>query len=82
MDPTAGMSESQKKFYALQKRLRGERKANQNAALAERKRKQAPMGSTEANEKRKWYEEKQRRKARELERLGIDEKDVSSPFSF
>ena len=75
-DPTAGMSAAEKKFYELQQRLKVSRKANQTAALAERKRKQAPMGSAEATEKRKWFEEKQRRKKNELERLGLDEKDV------
>ena len=79
MDPTAGMSDMQKKFYLLQQKLKASRKANQTAALAERKRKHAPTGSAEASEKRKWFEEKQKRKMNELERLGLDEKDVSIP---
>lgn len=73
------MSEKQKKFFELQQQLKVSRKANQTAALAERKRKQAPIGSAEASEKRKWFEEKQRRQAKELGRLGLDEKDVGPP---
>jgi len=41
-DPTAGMSERQKKLYELQQRLKASRKANQTAVMAERKRKQVP----------------------------------------
>lgn len=80
VDPTAGMSERQKKLFELQQRLKASRKANQTAVVAERRRKQAPT-NTEATEGRKWYEEKKKRRAAELERLGLDEKDVRTNAS-
>ena len=75
-DPTAGMSERQKKLFELQQRLKASRKANQSAVVAERRRKQAPEGADVASDKRKWFEEKKKRKEAELKRLGISEKDV------
>ena len=38
---------------------------------------QAPEGSDAAYEKRKWLEEKKKRKQDDLEKLGLEEKDVS-----
>ena len=75
-DPTAGMSERQKKLFELQQRLKASRKANQTAVVAERRRKQAPEGADVASDKRKWFEEKKKRKESELKRLGLSEKDV------
>jgi len=42
---------------------------------------QAPDGSDAAYEKRKWLEEKKKRKHDDLERLGLEEKDVSPSLS-
>ncbi len=70
------MSERQKKLFELQQRLKSSRKANQTAVMQERRRKQAPEGSDVATEKRKWFEEKQKRKQADLDRLGLEEKDV------
>ena len=81
-DPTAGMSERQKKLFQLQQRLKASRKANQTAVVQERRRKQAPEGSDVATEKRKWFEEKQKRKQADLDRLGIEEKDVCLSIFF
>lgn len=75
-DPTEGMSERQKKLFELQQRLKSSRKANQTAVMQERRRKQAPEGADEASEKRKWFEEKKKRKQADLEKLGLEEKDV------
>ena len=75
------MSERQKKLFELQQRLKSSRKANQTAVMHERKRKQAPEGSDVASEKRKWFEEKKKRKQADLDRLGLEEKDVSRFFS-
>lgn len=71
------MSERQKKLFELQQRLKASRKANQSAVMHERRRKQAPEGSDVASEKRKWFEEKKKRKQADLDRLGLEEKDVS-----
>ena len=73
------MSDRQKRLFELQQKLKASRKANQTAVMAERRRQQAPDGSDKASEKRKWFEEKQKRKEAELERLGLDKKDVSGP---
>ena len=70
------MSERQKKLFELQQRLKASRKANQTAVVAERRRKQAPEGADVASDKRKWFEEKKKRKEAELQRLGLSEKDV------
>lgn len=75
-DPTEGMSEREKKLFELQQRLKASRKANQNAVMQERRRKQAPEGADVASEKRKWFEEKKKRKQEDLEKLGLEEKDV------
>lgn len=72
------MSERQKKLFALQQRLKASRKANQTAVVAEKRREKAPEGADSATEKRKWFEEKKKRKVAELGRLGLDEDNVSS----
>ena len=74
------MSERQKKLFELQQKLKVSRKANQAAVMHERRRKQAPEGSDVASEKRKWFEEKKKRKQADLDRLGLEEKDVSPRF--
>lgn len=75
-DPYAGMSARQKTLHQLQGRLRQSRKANQIAAIAEKRREK--MGGLDGNggqmSNRKWYEEKAKRKEAELERLGLDPK--------
>ncbi|KAL4429581.1 hypothetical protein ABPG77_008630 [Micractinium sp. CCAP 211/92] len=79
VDPTAGMNPRQKKLWELQQRMKVARKANETAVVAE-KRKQAAAKADAAGgderpaqgSKRKWYEEKQKKKAEELERLGLD----------
>ena len=75
------MSERQKKLFELQQRLKSSRKANQTAVMQERRRKQAPEGSDVASEKRKWFEEKKKRKQADLDRLGLEEKDVRHPLT-
>lgn len=79
-DLYAGMSARQKQLHLLQGRLRQSRKANQVAAIAEKRREK--MGGLEGDggqmSNRKWYEEKTKRKEADLERLGLDpKKDVA-----
>lgn len=71
VDPTAGMSGRQKKLFQLQQRMKAARKANEHAVVIE-KRKQAAKkadaaagdgaGGDRQGSKRKWFEEKQKRK--------------------
>ncbi|DBA76983.1 hypothetical protein WJX77_003955 [Trebouxia sp. C0004] len=76
-DPTAGMSSREKKMYELQQRLRQSRKANENAVIAEKRRQQrGETGDKNANAKKKWFEEKQKRKHAELEKLGLDTTEI------
>jgi hypothetical protein len=75
------MSNRQKKLFELQQRLKASRKASRTAVMAERRRKLAPDGADEAYEKRKWLEEKKNRKHDDLEKLGLEEKDVSTSIN-
>jgi pre-mRNA-splicing factor SYF2 len=76
-DPTAGMSAREKKLWELQQRLRQSRKANQMAVVAEKKRLQKPEGHDSAAAKKNWFEEKKKRKADDLARLGLDSNKVA-----
>lgn len=78
-DPTAGMSAREKKLWELQQRLRQSRKANQLAVVAEKKRNQRPEGADAGTEKRQWFEEKKKRRAEDLARLGVDPEKVLPP---
>ncbi|KAG2496151.1 hypothetical protein HYH03_005753 [Edaphochlamys debaryana] len=76
-DPYAGMSAKQRKLMELRSRLQQCRKQNQHAVIAEKKRARSPGAAQVPDDKsagaqRKWFEEKQKRKAEELERLGLD----------
>jgi pre-mRNA-splicing factor SYF2 len=71
-DPTAGMNARQRKLYDLQQRIRQARKANEGAAVAERKREQLAEGAGPAGDGRKrWFEEKAKLKQAEADRLGL-----------
>ena len=78
-DPYAGLSARQRKLMELRQKLSQCRKANEHAVIAERKREQRAKGAdgdeadeSSAGAKRRWFEEQQRRKAEELQRLGLD----------
>ena len=78
-DPTMGMNDRQKKLYELRQRLQQCRKANQTAVVAEKKKHKGlvdeedkPPDDKSTNAQRKWFEERQKRKAAELQRLGLD----------
>jgi pre-mRNA-splicing factor SYF2 len=78
-DPTAGMNDRQKKLYELRQRLQQCRKANQTAVVAEKKKHKGlvdeddkPPDNKSTSAQRKWFEERQKRKAEELQRLGLD----------
>ena len=79
-DPTSGMNDRQKKLYELRQRLQQCRKANQTAVVAEKKKQKGlvdegdprPPDDKSTSSQRKWFEEKQKRKADELQRLGLD----------
>lgn len=70
------MSAREKKLWELQQRLRQSRKANQLAVVAEKKRNQRPEGADAGTEKRQWFEEKKKRRAEDLARLGVDPEKV------
>jgi pre-mRNA-splicing factor SYF2 len=76
----ANMTARERKLYQLQQRLQQCRKLNQSAVVDERKREQkvkldGPVSDSSTNAKRKWFEEKKKKKDAELERLGLTEKD-------
>ncbi|PSC68358.1 peptidyl-prolyl cis-trans isomerase CYP19-3 [Micractinium conductrix] len=81
-DPTAGMNPRQKKLWELQQRMKAARKANEHAVVAEKRKQAAAKADAAAGDggapgdrqgnKRKWFEEKQKKKAEELQRLGLD----------
>ena len=121
-DPTAGMSEREKKLWQLQRRLAQSRKANQarplppvshsiwlglqqsiaapcpclhrtirhgagaadgwclvpvqDAVVAEKRRHARPAGADEAADKKRWLEEKKKRQEDDLQRMGLEEKQV------
>ncbi|KAK9811222.1 hypothetical protein WJX72_000229 [[Myrmecia] bisecta] len=66
------MSARQRKLYELQQKLRQSRKANENAVISEKRRQQRPETEDHSTSKRKWFEEKQKRKVAALEALGLD----------
>ncbi|EFJ44934.1 hypothetical protein VOLCADRAFT_64247 [Volvox carteri f. nagariensis] len=66
------MPAKQRKLLELRQRLQQCRKQNQNAVIAEKKRQKVGTGESGGDDKRRWYEEKQKRRAEELERLGLD----------
>eukprot|EP00891_Asterochloris_glomerata_P007687 jgi/Astpho2/7687/Aster-02569 len=71
------MSARERKLYALQQRLRQSRKANENAVVAEKKRQQrGEKVDDQGNAKRKWFEEKQKRREEELQRLGLPAAEI------
>lgn len=71
-DPTAGMSERQRRLYLVRQKLNQCRRANQNAVVAEKKREKMPVqDDSSMGAKKKWFEEKQRARAAELARLGL-----------
>ncbi|KAI8469464.1 MAG: hypothetical protein J3K34DRAFT_279920, partial [Monoraphidium minutum] len=79
VDPYAGMSARQRKLMELRQKLQKCRKENEHAVIAERKRMQRAKGGDgddagdgTAGAKRRWYEEQQKKKAEELQRLGLD----------
>eukprot|EP00803_Ostreobium_quekettii_P002717 evm.model.scf_361.10 EVM.evm.TU.scf_361.10 scf_361:88853-94390(-) len=69
-NPLAGLSGRKRKLYELRSRLQECRKANQHAVIAETKRRQVPNAENSVS-KRKWFEERKKRQAAELERLGL-----------
>ncbi|GBF98417.1 peptidyl-prolyl cis-trans isomerase-like [Raphidocelis subcapitata] len=78
-DPFAGLSARQRKLMELRSKLQQCRKANEHAVIAERKRMQRAKGldGDDANDgsagaKRKWFEEQQKKRGEELQRLGLD----------
>eukprot|EP00879_Flechtneria_rotunda_P030282 GHRR01032897.1.p1 GENE.GHRR01032897.1~~GHRR01032897.1.p1 ORF type:complete len:300 (+),score=104.60 GHRR01032897.1:210-1109(+) len=79
-DPYAGMNPRQRKLYELKQKMQQARKANENAIIAERKRERAADakggGNGDGDGKRKWYEEKQKRHAEELAKLGLKPNDA------
>ncbi|KAK9863476.1 hypothetical protein WJX84_010976 [Apatococcus fuscideae] len=75
-DPTAGMTEKQKRMWNLQQKLQQSRKANQGAVIAEKKRDQRSEDGDRLSAKRKWYEEKQAKREADLKRLGLGPKDA------
>lgn len=76
------MSARQRKLWELQQKLRASRKQNQDAMVAEKRRQARPDGAEEAGEKRKWYEEKSRRREADLKRMNLDEKKVRCSMEF
>eukprot|EP00798_Chlamydomonas_sp_ICE-L_P013268 gene13268-19110_t len=72
IDPLASMNPRQRKLYELRQKLHESRKANQRANEKEHggPSKDSDQGPSA---QRKWFEDKQKRKAEELERLGLDE---------
>ncbi|KAG2448566.1 hypothetical protein HYH02_006457 [Chlamydomonas schloesseri] len=75
-DPYAGLSAKQRKLMELRQRLQVCRKQNQGAVIAEKKRQKSPGAEAAADDsaagQKRWHEERQRRKAEELARLGLD----------
>lgn len=79
-DPYAGMSSRQRKLMELKQQLQQERKKNQAAVIAEKRRNKDPAATAEAGAdadksggaQKRWYEEKQKRRAEELQRLKLD----------
>ncbi|KAK9839477.1 hypothetical protein WJX81_004402 [Elliptochloris bilobata] len=72
-DPTEGMNPRQRKLWELQQKLSASRRANQDAVVAEKRRKARPEGATDAaGSKRRWYEEQQKKRAEELKRIGLE----------
>ncbi|PNW88621.1 hypothetical protein CHLRE_01g037400v5 [Chlamydomonas reinhardtii] len=75
-DPFAGLSAKQRKLMELRQRLQVCRKQNQGAVIAEKKRQKSPGAEAAADDsasgQRRWHEEKQRKRAEELARLGLD----------
>lgn len=76
-DPYAGLSTRQRKLLELQQKLQVCRKANQNAVIAEKKRKKG--GQSEAGDPdatagaaKKWYEERTKKQGEALAALGLD----------
>ncbi|WIA11546.1 hypothetical protein OEZ85_011655 [Tetradesmus obliquus] len=70
-DPYAGMNARQRKLYELKQKMQQARKANENAIIAERKRQRAAEKGEEGDGRKKWHEEKQKKRAEELARLGL-----------
>ncbi|KAG1677926.1 hypothetical protein FOA52_001344 [Chlamydomonas sp. UWO 241] len=78
VDPYAGMSARERKLHELRARLQQCRKANQTAVVDEKKRQKGiddgdkrPAEKSQGA-KRKWYEDKQKKKAEALEAMGLD----------
>ncbi|KAF8070918.1 PCKR1 [Scenedesmus sp. PABB004] len=73
-DPYAGMNARQRKLAELKHKLAAARKANEGAVIAERKRQRAAevgRNGDGGDGSKKWYEERKKRQAEELERLGL-----------
>mmetsp|Transcript_20064 Transcript_20064/g.34528 ORF Transcript_20064/g.34528 Transcript_20064/m.34528 type:complete len:500 (+) Transcript_20064:207-1706(+) len=73
-DPFQGLNPRQRKLAELRQKLGQCRKANQVAVIAEKKRLKHPDApNDEAPEaKKKWFEEKQKKRGEDLARLGLD----------
>eukprot|EP00193_Tetraselmis_chui_P012355 CAMPEP_0177780506 /NCGR_PEP_ID=MMETSP0491_2-20121128/17243_1 /TAXON_ID=63592 /ORGANISM="Tetraselmis chuii, Strain PLY429" /LENGTH=425 /DNA_ID=CAMNT_0019300289 /DNA_START=49 /DNA_END=1327 /DNA_ORIENTATION=- len=76
----ANMTPRERKLYQLKQKLNASA-MNQTAVVEERKREQkikvdGPDGDDTANAKRKWFEEKKKKEAAELEKLGLTPKDA------
>ncbi|GMH44063.1 hypothetical protein BSKO_11997 [Bryopsis sp. KO-2023] len=78
-DPLAGLSSRKRKLYQLKQKLNECRKANQHAVIAENKRKQAGRGHSNEEKQtgdKKWFEERKKKQAKQLESLGLQPGDV------
>ncbi|KAL6762226.1 cyclophilin-like domain-containing protein [Haematococcus lacustris] len=74
-DPYASLSSRQRKLLELRQKLQQSRKANQAAVISEKKREKDPHSKEDPEAgptaQMRWHEERQKRKAEELERLGL-----------
>ena len=74
--PMGPQGERARRLAELRQRLAAGRAANQKAVVAERRLQARPEGAQHAGDKRRWFEERQKRHEADLQRLGLSEDQV------
>jgi len=72
----AEMTDRERRLYLLKQKMKLSRKANQDAIVAESRRKKLIQENGQESDKKKWFEERKKKQAERLKELGLRPEDV------